>query len=359
MESWGYKLRKAHGLQRKQWQRRYFRFDEGSSEMQYLHAPHDLAERGSILVAAITRLSAMDESTLGSHKVAKDHGETGALDVHTADRVYHLIFEGGSGVRDSWVLALWRAVDQRVCRLHPSFTSLPGMTAATLPRAAAPASVDFKTFDSAPPRGDGGSRTNTGASAAATAGVASADAGSGGALRATSSSRNFVVDLDSNDDEADAILLSDAGAGAESSPKRSGFLGGLFSRGVGDEEKGGDGVGRRGGGDTGVRRVSRPEGGEGRGRGRGRGAPGASPGGRTGIELQTMRGSAGRRGAPRGRGRGTPSRAGRGGLAQRLIDSDDESDDGDEDSDSDDDDDTDSDDTDSDTDEKSKCCTIA
>ena len=134
MEGWGYKLREAKGLQLSSLQRRYFRLDDGSSSLLYLKKPADLSERGCIEVLEIKRLSPSDVGVMGKGKVARELGIGAALDVHTNDRVYHLLFEGGETERSKWVTALWRAVDQSICRLHPMFAGLPGVAAATLPR---------------------------------------------------------------------------------------------------------------------------------------------------------------------------------------------------------------------------------
>ena len=139
MESWGYKKRTT-GLKHP-WQRRFFRLDEGTTEMIYYKAPADLASRGVIDALSLTRMAPTDDSVKNERDPAvKEFGDF-ALDLHTKDRVYHLIFESEED-RDGWVLALWKATDQAQCKLSPSLANLAGIRAASevrLQRAAASA----------------------------------------------------------------------------------------------------------------------------------------------------------------------------------------------------------------------------
>ena len=120
-ECWGYKKRKT-GLVHP-WQRRYFRYDTGSTEMTYYKSPSTTKARGIIDCLQIVRLSPTDDGMKNMRDPAVKSFGAFSLDIHTSEpRVFHIIFESQANL-DTWLVTLWALVDRAKCKLHASFAN--------------------------------------------------------------------------------------------------------------------------------------------------------------------------------------------------------------------------------------------
>jgi len=168
-----------------------------------------------------------------------------SLDLHTSEpRVYHLIFEKQKEL-DAWVLALWKACDQSTCKLHPTLASMSSIQAIGKPPRELASSVELVTEPTK--RGGGGKSTGGDTSGVSATGPApggggsssqsfrgnisaamsgATTLGSGGSVgnvgsppRGPSSPENtFKIDLDSEDPEADKLLMGKEAQGERRGP---------------------------------------------------------------------------------------------------------------------------------------------